>query len=238
MSVEVNAESSDPVESSNGQPLPKRPRTQQFAMPLMSEHSPVDMDKLNDSQSSHSNCSYEFESIGPDSQESEVPTATVHSMGGGGDGVDADGQVAMPDSSQGLLMLHDVDEAAGHAQPESEFDSQETLPLDFWCRDSDNNEDNSNNNDNGDDGPGSDSEANESLDSQEYIGPPSPGSWNRFLQHIAAGGEVIDFDWGHGYGPASEVLVPGASPGVYLRLSASVPINSADENFADAADSA
>ncbi len=70
--------------------------------------------------------------------------------------------------------------------------------------------------------------ANESLDSNEYIGPPSPESWNRFLQHIAAGGEVIDFDWGHGYGPASEVVVPGATPGVYLRLSAAVPIESAD----------
>lgn len=77
-----------------------------------------------------------------------------------------------------------------------------------------------------------DSSANESFDSQEYISPPSPESWNRFLQHIAAGGEVVDFDWGHGYGPAREVLVPGATPGVYLRLSATVPINSADENSA------
>lgn len=77
-----------------------------------------------------------------------------------------------------------------------------------------------------------DSSANESFDSDEYISPPSPSSWNRFLQHIAAGGEVMNFDWGHGYGVASEVLVPGATPGVYLHLSATVPINSADENSA------
>ena len=215
MSVEVNAESNDPIESGNSQPLPKRPRTQQFAVPLTEGHHTIEVDKLDDNNDSdsQSNCPHEFESVGPDSQESEVPTVPTL----GSNGVDVDGVVADADSSQ----VHDADEAAGHPQPqpESEFDSQETLPLDFW----------ENNDGHDGDDPGSDSEA-ESSDSQEYIGPPSPERWNRFLQHIAAGGEVKDFDWGYGNGPASEVLIAGASPGVYLRLSAAVPINSADSD--------